>query len=265
METTQLIKSLVTSAVILLTGCASDSSDKEKIREFDDLAGKKIVVQEGTIYDEELTRNYPSYNITRVQSIFDIYKALVNGEADYGIDEDITCSAFISSGLSIDTAYANIPAEPLGAIFNKSNTSLQSQFNDFIDKINRTGELTKIRDKWFNTTSPSSLPIPECTVTSGEPFTVITEGDYPPFNFSIGNKISGFEAELITMFANSINRPVKMIVMPFSDIIDNIAQGKNDMGISGITINDERASKVLFSKPYSNTYTIIVRIKKDTY
>ncbi len=252
----------MTFAVLLLSGCASEN-DNAKIREFDDLASKKIVVQEGTIFDEELTKNYPSYNITRVSSFFDIYKVLVNGDADYGIDEDVTASAIISSGLSIDTAYANIPAEPMGAIFNKNNTTLQSQFNDFIDELNRKGELSKIREKWFNTASPSSLPIPECTVTSGKPFTVITEGDYPPFNFSIGNKISGFEAELVTMFANYIQRPVKMIVMPFSGIIDNIAQGKNDMGISGITINDERASKVLFSKPYSQTYTIIVRIKKD--
>lgn len=262
MKTTKLITTFSTFALLLLAGCASDNKD-EKIREFDDLAGKKIVVQEGTIFDDELTRNYPSYDIKRVPSILDIYKVLVSGEADYGIDEDITAASILSSGLSIDTAYANFPAEPMGAIFNKNNTALQSQFNNFIDELNRTGELNKIRDKWFTTSSPSSLPIPECTITTGKPFTVITEGDYPPFNFSIGNKISGFEAELITMFANSIQRPVKMVVMPFSEIIDNIAQGKHDMGLSGITINDERASKVLFSKPYSNTYTIIVRIKKD--
>ena len=265
MKTTKLITPLITTAVLLLAGCASENDNDKKIREFDDLAGKKIVVQEGTIFDDELTKNYPDYNIKRVPSILDIYKVLVNGEADYGIDEDITAASILSSGLSIDTAYANFPAEPMGAIFNKKNTALQAQFNDFIEEIDRNGELSKIRDKWFNNPSPSSLPIPECSVTTGKPFTVITEGDYAPFNFSIGTKISGFEAELITMFADKIQRPVNMTVMPFRDIIDNIAQGKHDIGISGITINDERANKVLFSRPYSNTYTIIVRLKRDNY
>lgn len=262
MKTTKLITTSITTAVLFLAGCG-DSGDNEKVREFDELAGKKIVVQEGTIFDDELSKKYPSYNIKRVPSIFDIYKVLVNGEADYGIDEDVTASLILSSGLSIDTAYANVPAEPMGAIFNKSNTALQAQFNDFIDELNSKGELTKIREKWFSTPSPSSLPIPECSVTSGKPIRVITEGDYPPFNLSIGQKVSGFEAELVTMFADKIQRPVQMIVKPFREIIDQVEQGKADIGLSGITINDERASKVLFSKPYSSTYTIIVRIKKD--
>ena len=187
MKTTKLITTLMTSSVILLAGCANKPNSK--VREYDELAGKKIVVQEGTIFDEELSQKYPSYNITRVQSFFDIYKVLVSGEAEYGIDEDVTASVIISSGLSIDTAYANIPAEPMGAIFNKNNTELQSQFNDFIDELENSGELSKIRKKWFSSTSPSSLPIPESTVKSGKPINVITEGSYPPFNLSIGKKI----------------------------------------------------------------------------
>lgn len=260
MKTTKLITTLMTSAVIL-SGCSTKTN--HKVREYDELAGKKIVVQEGTIFDEELSQKYPSYNITRVPSFFDIYKVLVSGEADYGIDEDVTASVILSSGLSIDTAYANIPAEPMGAIFNKNNTELQSQFNDFIDELEKSGELSKIRDKWFSSTSPSSLPIPESTVTSGKPITVITEGSYPPFNLSIGKKVSGLDAELVTMFANKIQRPIQISVVSFRDIINHIAQGKADIGISGISINEERASKVLFSKPYNNSHTIIVRLKQE--
>lgn len=253
----------MTSSVILLAGCANKPNSK--VREYDELAGKKIVVQEGTIFDEELSQKYPSYNITRVQSFFDIYKVLVSGEAEYGIDEDVTASVIISSGLSIDTAYANIPAEPMGAIFNKNNTELQSQFNDFIDELENSGELSKIRKKWFSSTSPSSLPIPESTVKSGKPINVITEGSYPPFNLSIGKKISGLDAELVTMFGNKIQRPVVISVVPFRDIIDHIAQGKADIGISGISITEERAGKVLFSKPYNNSHTIIVRLKQEEF
>ncbi|MBR4441195.1 MAG: transporter substrate-binding domain-containing protein [Bacteroidales bacterium] len=54
---------------------------------------------------------------------------------------------------------------------------------------------------------------------------------------------------------------LEFIDTKFQYIIPLIAEGKADMAISGITITDERAEKVLFSKPYNNGYTLIVSMK----
>lgn len=262
MKTSRLIltASVIATVATMSVGCGSTPQD-EKIRQFDQLSGKTIVVQKGTTFDEMLAEKYPSYNVKRVPTFIDIYSAVVSGEADYGIDEDVTASLIISSGLSIDTVHADIPAVPMGAIFNKSNTELQAQFNDFVKELESSGKLAEIREKWFGSASPSSLPVPHCNVTEGKPLRVITEGDYPPFNLTISGSVSGFDVELCTLFADKIGRPLVVTAMAFDDIIPFIAKGKADMSIAGISITEERAKQVLFSVPYNYTYTTIVSSK----
>lgn len=247
-------------SIALLSDCSSNKDGK--VRDFEDLSDKKIVVQEGTTFDEIFKEKYPSYNVTRVPTFFDIYKKLVSGEADYGIDEDVTATSVLAGGLSIDTTYANTPAVPMGAIFNKSNTELLEEFNEFITDLDNSGKLNEIRQKWFSTAMPSSLPVPEAQTTTGTPLTVVMEGDYPPFNLMVGDKISGFEVELVTLFADKIQRPVKFKRINFVDIIPYISKGKADMSLSGFSITEERAKIINFSKPYNNTYTLVVSLRK---
>ncbi|MBQ3655685.1 MAG: transporter substrate-binding domain-containing protein [Bacteroidales bacterium] len=250
-------------ACFIASVCVScNGTEDVKIRDFEKLNGKKIAVQEGTTFDAIFTEKYPTFDIQRVSTSFEIYKAIVAGTAEYGIDEDVSAVFMLSSGLSIDTAVANMQAVPMAAVFNKKNEALKQQFDEFITDLDKSGELNKIREKWFSATSPSSLPIPEVTVTEGEPLTILCEGDYPPFNLSNGGVISGLDAELWTMFANKIGRPIKTTIVQFSDIIPLIAEGKADMSLSGISITEERAKKVLFSKPYNYTYAVIVSSKK---
>ena len=259
MKTKQLFYAAVAIITAAVTGC---STPTEKIRDFDHLSGKKIVVQEGTTFDAILTEQYPQYSVVRVPTFFGIYRALVSGEAEYGIDEDISSQMIISGGLSIDTTFTNMPAVPMGAIFNKNNTELQSQFNSFLSELEQSGQLTEIRNKWFNSTSPSSIPIPQCQYTEGNPLTAVIEGDYPPFNLMVGANASGLDAELATMFADYLKRPLKMTRMGFSELIPCIEAGKADFCISGISITDERKEKVLFSNPYNHTHTVIVSLQR---
>lgn len=254
----QVLAACIVSAAFL-TGCSAPQ--ETKIRDFDNLAGKKIVVQEGTMFEDMLHEKYPSYNVISVPTFIDIYKTLIAGNADYGVDEDVTVSLIMAGGLSVDTSYTNTPPAPMGAVFNKNNTELQSQFNDFITELENSGQLAEIRNKWFNSSSPSTLPVPEGKVKEGKPLNVITEGDFAPFNLTVGGKISGFEAELSAMFADKLGRPLKFTVIPFHEIIQQIADGKGDMSLSGFSITEERAKIISFSKPYNYTHTILVSMK----
>ncbi|MCR5455392.1 MAG: transporter substrate-binding domain-containing protein [Bacteroidales bacterium] len=245
------------ATTLLLSSC----SGEDKIRDYEQLAGKRIVVQEGTTFDAELSTRFPSYTVIKVPTFIDIYKKLMAHEADYGIDEDVTVAAIISSGIMVDTAFANRPAVPMGAIFNKSNTQLQTQFDAFITELEKSGKLAEIRKKWFNAKNPSTLPVPTPKYTEGEPISMFSEGDYPPFSLPVGNKISGLEAELATMFADKMQRPLLIKSINFHDIITDIAAGKADFAMSAISITSERAQQVLFSKPYNYSHTIIVSIK----
>ena len=259
MNTKRLFYAAFAIMTAAVTGC---STPTEKIRDFDHLSGKKIVVQEGTTFDEILTEQYPQYSVVRVPTFFGIYRALVSGEAEYGIDEDISSQMIISGGLSIDTTFTNMPAVPMGAIFNKNNTDLQAQFNTFLAELEHSGQLAEIRNKWFSTTSPTSIPVPVAKYTEGTPLVAVIEGDYPPFNLMVGANPSGLDAELATMFANYLQRPLTMTRMNFSELIPCIESGKADFCISGISLTDERKEKVLFSNPYNHTHTVIVSLQR---
>ena len=250
------------SSTLLLAGC-TDSKQDGKIRDFAHLNGKKIVVQEGTIFAETLAKDYPSYDVTTVPTFFGIYKALVSETAEYGIDEDISASLILSGGLSIDTSYTNIPAVPMGAIFNKNNTELKQQFDEFLTSLEQSGQLAEIRNKWVTCVTPSSLPVPKAHSTEGEPLKAVIEADYPPFNLKNGNDVSGLDAELLTLFADYVKRPVEISIVPFHELIPAVEEGKADISISGISITEERATKVLFSKPYNNTHIVIVSLKNE--
>lgn len=250
-------------ASIMLIGCASNN--EEKIRSFEQLEGHSIVVQKGTMFETILKEQYPSYNVTSVPTFFGIYKTLVSGEAEYGLDEDVSASLILAGGLSIDTSYANQPPVPMGAIFNKSNTELKQQFDEFLTELDNSGKLAEIRTKWFNSIAPSSQPVPKCHVTEGTPIKAVIEADFPPFNLKNGKDISGLDVELLTMFADQINRPVELTILPFNELIPAVEQGKADMSISGISETDERKEHVLFSKPYNKTHMLIVSLKKVAY
>ena len=252
---------LITSA-LMLAGC-TDSKKDGKIRDFDHFTGKKVVVQEGTIFAETLAKDYPSYDVTTVPTFFGIYKALVSGTAEYGIDEDISASLIISGGLMIDTSFTTLPAVPMGAIFNKNNPELKQQFDEFLTSLEKSGQLAEIRNKWVTSMTPSSLTIPKVEYTTGEPLRAVIEADYPPFNLKSANDVLGLDAELLTLFANYIKRPIDLKIVPFHELIPSVAEGKADISISGISITEERANKVLFSKPYNNTHIVIISLKKE--
>ncbi|MBQ9213909.1 MAG: transporter substrate-binding domain-containing protein [Bacteroidales bacterium] len=247
--------------VLTLVGC-STQSDK-KIHKFDQMAGKKIVIQQGTTFEAMLKEKYPTFDVIKVPTSFDVFKTVIGGIAEYGIDEDISAIQMMSNGLSIDTSHIDMPPVPMGAIFNKSNVVLQQQFNVMIDSLEKCGRLDEIREKWFSSVTPSSIPIPECKVKRGEPLRAVTEADYPPFNMMVSGKVSGFDIELMTIFAESLGRPLEVSAMAFDNLIPHIAASKADFAIAGISITKDRAEKVLFSKPYNYTYTTIVFLKEE--
>ena len=251
--------SILLSAFVLI-GCTSHKP--RKIHHFEELAGEKIAVQRGTSFEDMLKAKYPDFDILSVPTSFDIFEAVISGTATYGVEEDISVIRMMANGIRLDTSHIEMPPEPMGAIFNKNNAALQRQFNDFIDSLDRCGALNEMREKWFTALLPTSLPVPESKYTEGEPLTAFNEGDYPPFSLKVGSMMSGLDIEIMTLFANRLRRPLKVSVINFDDIIPYIAEGKADMAMSGISITDERAQKVLFSIPYNHTYTTIFFSKR---
>ncbi|MGO2659940.1 transporter substrate-binding domain-containing protein [Mycetocola reblochoni] len=100
-----------------------------------------------------------------------------------------------------------------------------------------------------------------CSSTAGEDefalvadgtFTVCTNPSYKPFEFSQDGKTVGFDIDLAREIADDMGLELALISAPFEGIESGSALDTRqcDAGITGMSINDERAERMTLSDPY---------------
>lgn len=78
---------------------------------------------------------------------------------------------------------------------------------------------------------------------------VATEGQYPPYNFFEGSKLSGFEIELAEAVAKKWGVPIEWKAVSFDALLPGLSNDRWDLVIAGVAITDERAKAVTFTDP----------------
>ncbi|KAF0195217.1 MAG: amino acid ABC transporter substrate-binding protein [Bacillota bacterium] len=92
-----------------------------------------------------------------------------------------------------------------------------------------------------------------------------TEATFAPFEFvDEKNNIVGFDIDVINYIAKELGEKIEIKNQPFETLVESLAAKQIDIVIAGMTITDERAQKVLFSKPYYNAHQVIVVLESDT-
>jgi polar amino acid transport system substrate-binding protein len=102
-------------------------------------------------------------------------------------------------------------------------------------------------------------PLPDL---KGRTVVVVTENAYPPLQFidpKSGKQI-GWEYDAMNEMAKRLNFAVQYKNISWDAMIQAVSDGQYDIGMTGITINDERKQKVDFSDPYMrNEQYMLVR------
>ncbi len=93
--------------------------------------------------------------------------------------------------------------------------------------------------------------------------TVYTEAGFAPYEFYSDNKIVGVDVELMQKVADKIGVELEVTDVNFDTIVGSVQSGKADVGAAGITITDERAESVNFSKGYSTSAQYVIVIAED--
>lgn len=86
----------------------------------------------------------------------------------------------------------------------------------------------------------------------GRTIRAVTENAYPPLNFAdpkTGDGI-GWEYDAVNEIAKRLNAEVEWNLTSWDVMIEAVRTGQFDVGMDGITINDERKQQVDFSDPY---------------
>ncbi|MGB5558586.1 MAG: transporter substrate-binding domain-containing protein [Paracoccaceae bacterium] len=101
----------------------------------------------------------------------------------------------------------------------------------------------------------------------GREVSVVTENAYPPLQFidSTGDAV-GWEYDAMAEIAKRINITVSYETISWDAMIPAVSEGQFDIGMTGITIRDDRTEVVDFSDPYMRSEMVmLVRGDEDRF
>lgn len=79
---------------------------------------------------------------------------------------------------------------------------------------------------------------------------IATEGQFAPFNFFQGAKLSGFEIELAELVAKKMGVTIEWKALGFDALLAGLRQDRWDLVIASHGITEERAKAVTFADPH---------------
>ena len=98
---------------------------------------------------------------------------------------------------------------------------------------------------------------------AGREIVIVTENAYPPLQFlDKDGKAVGWEYDAMVEIAKRLNITVKYENTSWDAMIPAVSEGQFDMGMTGITIKDDRKEKVDFSDPYMRSEMVML-VKGD--
>jgi polar amino acid transport system substrate-binding protein len=94
---------------------------------------------------------------------------------------------------------------------------------------------------------------------SGKEIVVVTENAYPPLQFVDGSGAAvGWEYDAMAEIAKRLNLTVTYQNTSWDAMIPAVAEGQYDLGMTGITITDERKAQVDFSDSYMTSESVML-------
>ena len=108
----------------------------------------------------------------------------------------------------------------------------------------------------FTTTATFAQDLPDL---AGRAVTVVTENAYPPLQFlDKEGKAIGWEYDAVAEIAKRLNIAVSYENSSWDAMIPGVSEAQYDMGMTGITIKEDRKEKVDFSEPYMRSEMLMV-------
>ena len=100
----------------------------------------------------------------------------------------------------------------------------------------------------------------------GQEIAVAVENAYPPLQFMKDGEAVGWEYDAMAEIAKRLNLTVDYQTTSWDAMIPAVAEGQYDLGMTGITIREDRAEVVDFSAPYmTSEMVMLVRGDEDRF
>lgn len=93
---------------------------------------------------------------------------------------------------------------------------------------------------------------------------VATEDDYPPFEFLLNGKPTGFDHELLTRLRQVVPFEIQQDIIPWQGLLPGVDQGRYDVALTAVGITDDRAKFLDFTTPIAESTIAYIKRKDDS-
>lgn len=90
-----------------------------------------------------------------------------------------------------------------------------------------------------------------------------TEDDYPPFEFLVNGKPTGFDHELLDRLRKAVPLEIQQEILPWQGILPGVEAGQYDIALTAVGITDERSEFLDFTMPIAESTIAYVKRKDD--
>lgn len=98
----------------------------------------------------------------------------------------------------------------------------------------------------------------EADKTEKEELVMATNAAFPPYEFYEGSDVVGIDADIAAAIAEKLGMELKVEDMEFGSIITAVQGGKVDIGMAGMTVNEDRLVNVDFTNSYATGYQVVI-------
>lgn len=143
----------------------------------------------------------------------------------------------------------------------KKESTLLAEVNELLAEKEADGSLATLINSYFDGSATFTYENP---ASDEGCFVVATNAFFPPFEYYEGNKFKGVDIEIASLIAQKLGKTLYIKDMEFDSIINSVQNGESDIGMAGMTKNEERLKQVDFSTGYYESAQVITVKASDT-
>lgn len=98
---------------------------------------------------------------------------------------------------------------------------------------------------------------------AGGVLVMATNAEFPPYEYHDGGEIVGIDVEIAGAIAEKMGMTLEIEDIAFDSIIPEVQSGKADIGVAGMTVDEDRLKNVDFSDTYTTASQVII-VKSDS-
>lgn len=178
-------------------------------------------------------------------------------------------------GKQVKIIEIDLSTEQYGIAIKKGDTKMKEDVDGVLEKLKGDGVTVDGKTVTFNSLYTAEMEAQEKgeLISIGEVKTkstdrskelvVATNAEFAPFEYMVGESFGGIDMQVAKIIAKELGKELVILHMSFEVVLEAVGSSA-DIGMAGLTINEDRMKTVDFSEPYYDTTQRIAVLAEDT-